>query len=45
GDGAPRAGLDRNTIRAAVTLALDTAMPVLIDELTERVLLALSHQG
>jgi len=45
GDGAPRVGLDRNTIRAAVTLALDTAMPALIDELTERVLLALSHQS
>ncbi|MBV9404528.1 MAG: response regulator [Acidobacteriaceae bacterium] len=45
GDGAPREGLDRNTIRAAVTLALDTAMPALIDELTERVLLALSHQS
>ncbi len=36
--------LDRHSIRAAVTLALDTAMPKLIDELTERVLLALSHR-
>lgn len=35
-------GLDRHAVRAAVTLALDTAMPALIDELTERVLLALS---
>lgn len=35
---------DRNSIRAAVTLALDSAMPALIDELTERVLLALSHR-
>jgi DNA-binding response OmpR family regulator len=37
-------GLDRNAIRAAVTLALDTAMPAMIEELTERVLLALSHR-
>ena len=36
-------GLDRNSIRAAVTLALDTAMPALIEELTERVLLALAQ--
>lgn len=35
-------GLDRHTVRAAVTLALDSAMPALIDELTERVMLALS---
>jgi CheY-like chemotaxis protein len=33
--------LDRATIRAAVTLALDSAMPVLIEELTERLLLIL----
>lgn len=40
----PAAGdaLDRHAVRAAVTLALDSAMPALIDELTERVLLALS---
>jgi len=37
--------LDRATIRAAVTLALDAAMPVLIEELTERVVLALSYRG
>ncbi len=37
--------LDRNSIRAAVTLALDAAMPVMIEELTERVLLALSHHA
>jgi CheY-like chemotaxis protein len=36
--------LDRSTIRAAVTLALDSAMPALIEELTERVILALSHK-
>ena len=34
---------DRHTIRAAVTLALDAAMPAMIEELTERVLLALSN--
>jgi CheY-like chemotaxis protein len=37
-------GFDRATIRAAVTLALDSAMPTLIEELTERVILALSHK-
>lgn len=42
-DSTSPAALDRNSIRAAVTLALDTAMPLLIDELTERVLLALSR--
>jgi len=36
---------DRASIRAAVTLALDSAMPTLIEEMTERVILALSHQG
>jgi CheY-like chemotaxis protein len=42
--GAPnKQGFDRATIRAAVTLALDSAMPTLIEELTERVILALSH--
>jgi len=38
------AAFDRNAIQAAVTLALDSAMPALIEELTERVLLALSHE-
>ena len=37
--------LDRNSIRAAVTIALDSAMPAMIEELTERVLLVLSHQA
>jgi CheY-like chemotaxis protein len=37
--------LDRHTIRAAVTLALDSAMPALIEELTERVMLVLAHRG
>ena len=40
---APANTLDRATIRAAVTLALDSAMPTLIEELTERVVLALTH--
>lgn len=43
----PKAGgpdLDRASIRAAVTLALDSAMPALIDELTERVLFVLTHR-
>lgn len=43
-DGAEPSGLNRHSIRAAVTLALDSAMPALIDELTERVLLALSQE-
>ena len=42
-EGKGSAAFDRNTLRAAVTLALDAAMPVMIEELTERVLLALSH--
>jgi len=36
---------DRAAIRAAVTLAFDSAMPTLIEEMTERVILALSHRG
>lgn len=36
--------LDRNTVRAAVTLALDSAMPAMIEELTERVMLALTDR-
>jgi twitching motility two-component system response regulator PilH len=36
------AGLSRTTVRAAVTLALDVAMPALIEELTDRVMLALT---
>lgn len=44
-DGAQGRVLDRNSIRAAVTLALDSAMPALIEELTERVVLALAHRG
>ena len=37
-------GFERDTVRAAVTLALESAMPMLISELTDRVLLALSQQ-
>jgi CheY-like chemotaxis protein len=40
----PNNTLDRASIRAAVTLALDAAMPALIEELTERVVLALSYR-
>jgi DNA-binding response OmpR family regulator len=40
-----RVVLDRNSIRAAVTMALDSAMPTLIEELTERVLQALSEKA
>ena len=41
----PANGLDRNTVRAAVTMALESAMPSLIEELTERVVLALAQRG
>lgn len=37
-------GWDRSTVRAAVTLALEAAVPTLVDELTERVLLALNQR-
>ena len=45
GNGKAAAGpaVDRSSIHAAVTLALESAMPALIEELTQRVLLALSH--
>jgi CheY-like chemotaxis protein len=35
--------IDPERVRAAVTLALDAALPVLIQEITERVLIALGH--
>lgn len=35
---------ERDTVRAAVTLALESAMPILINELTDRVLLAVSQR-
>jgi CheY-like chemotaxis protein len=44
GDSKGFESFDRHTIRAAVTLALDSAMPAMIEELTERVLLALSQE-
>jgi CheY-like chemotaxis protein len=35
---------DRNSVRAAVTLALDSAMPAIIEALTDRVLVVLRQQ-
>jgi CheY-like chemotaxis protein len=35
---------DRHSIRAAVTLAIESAVPAMIEELTERVVLALSNR-
>ncbi len=35
--------LDPEAIRAAVTLALDRSLPALIDEITEKVMVALGH--
>ncbi len=43
-DNPPAVVPDPEMVRAAVTLALDTAMPVLIEELTRRVLAALHPQ-
>lgn len=42
-DGAAPEPLDVERVRAAVTLALDAAMPAMIDKITERVLIALGH--
>jgi len=44
--GAPRANplLERDTVRAAVALALESSMTVLINEVTDRVLIALSQR-
>lgn len=44
-EGAAAQTMDRNSIRAAVTLAIESAMPTLIEELTERVVLALSRSS
>lgn len=41
--GAPAAAVDPERVRAAVTLALDAALPSMIDKITERVLIALGH--
>jgi CheY-like chemotaxis protein len=38
---APPVEIDAERVRAAVTVALDAAMPAMIDEITERVLIAL----
>jgi hypothetical protein len=35
--------LDAERVRAAVTLALEAALPAMIDEITDRVLIALGH--
>jgi CheY-like chemotaxis protein len=40
---APAPAIDAERVRAAVTLALDAAMPSMIQEITERVLIALGH--
>lgn len=40
--GTQATAMDRNNIRAAVTLALDSALPAIIEELTERVMLVMS---
>jgi CheY-like chemotaxis protein len=37
-------GVDRHIVRAAVTLALDSAMPAMIEELTDRVMIAVRQQ-
>jgi CheY-like chemotaxis protein len=39
----PAPEIDPERVRAAVTLALDAALPALIQEITERVLIALGH--
>ncbi len=41
----PVAIVDPERVRAAVTLALDAAMPAMIDEITERVLVALKPKS
>jgi len=38
-----RPELDPEAIRAAVTLALDRSLPALVDEITEKVMVALGH--
>jgi CheY-like chemotaxis protein len=39
----PEPQIDPERVRAAVTVALDAAMPALIQEITEKVLIALGH--
>jgi CheY-like chemotaxis protein len=40
---APAPEIDPERVRAAITLALDAALPAMIQEITERVLIALGH--
>ena len=40
---AARPDIDPERVRAAITLALDAALPTMIEEITERVLVALGH--
>lgn len=44
-EAAPAAPPDPEIVRAAVTIALDLAMPAMIDELTERVMAAMAKRG
>lgn len=39
----PPEPIDPERVRAAITLALDAALPAMIEEITERVLIALGH--
>ncbi len=39
----PHPEIDPERVRAAITIALDAALPALIQEITERVLIALGH--
>ena len=39
----PQPEIDPERVRAAITLALDAALPAMIEEITERVLVALGH--
>jgi CheY-like chemotaxis protein len=39
----PAPAIDAERVRAAITLALDAALPSMIQEITERVLIALGH--
>jgi len=39
----PSESIDPERVRAAITLALDAALPAMIEEITERVLIALGH--
>lgn len=42
-DPPPAAAVDPERVRAAITIALDAALPALVEEITERVLVALGH--